>query len=90
MRIKILAAVLASASLFAANAHAQTEIQWWHSMTGALGDKLNELANGFNASGICDTANCFGNVLLAQRRMPRPWVSLCRPACSTSRRVRSR
>ena len=50
MRIKILAAVLASASLFAANAHAQTQIQWWHSMTGALGDKLNELANGFNAS----------------------------------------
>src|SRR5476649_2520979 len=50
MRIKILAAVLASASLFAANAHAQTEIQWWHSMTGALGDKLNEIANGFNAS----------------------------------------
>ena len=50
MRIKILAAVLASVSLFAANAHAQTEIQWWHSMTGALGDKLNELANGFNAS----------------------------------------
>ena len=50
MRIKILAAVLASASLFAANAHAVTEIQWWHSMTGALGDKLNELANGFNAS----------------------------------------
>ena len=50
MRIKILAAVLASASLFAANAHAQTEIQWWHSMTGALGDKLNEIASGFNAS----------------------------------------
>jgi sn-glycerol 3-phosphate transport system substrate-binding protein len=50
MRIKTLAAVLAAASLFAANAHAQTEIQWWHSMTGALGDKLNEIANGFNAS----------------------------------------
>ncbi len=50
MRIKILAAVLASASLFAPNAHAQSEIQWWHSMTGALGDKLNELANGFNSS----------------------------------------
>jgi sn-glycerol 3-phosphate transport system substrate-binding protein len=48
MRIKILAAVLASASLFAANAHAQTEIQWWHSMTGALGDRVNDIANGFN------------------------------------------
>ncbi|QJR14540.1 sn-glycerol-3-phosphate ABC transporter substrate-binding protein UgpB [Usitatibacter palustris] len=45
-------------SLFAAvalafgvtGAQAQTEIQLWHSMTGALGDKVNELANKFNAS----------------------------------------
>ena len=32
------------------SAHAQTEIQWWHSMTGALNDRLNDIANGFNAS----------------------------------------
>ena len=50
MRIKILAAVLASAGLFASNVHAQTEIQWWHSMGGALGEKLNEVATKFNAS----------------------------------------
>ncbi len=50
MRINILAAVLASAGLFAGSAHAQTEIQWWHSMGGALGEKLNELAAGFNTS----------------------------------------
>ncbi len=50
MRIKLLAAALAGAGLLAGNAHAQTEIQWWHSMTGALGDKVNEIANGFNAS----------------------------------------
>jgi sn-glycerol 3-phosphate transport system substrate-binding protein len=50
MRIKLLAATLAAAGLLSTNAHAVTEIQWWHSMTGALGDKLNELANGFNAS----------------------------------------
>src|SRR5229473_2506004 len=31
-------------------AHAQTEIQWWHSMGGALGEKVNELATKFNAS----------------------------------------
>ncbi|HEX7053962.1 MAG TPA: sn-glycerol-3-phosphate ABC transporter substrate-binding protein UgpB [Burkholderiales bacterium] len=31
-------------------AHAQTEIQWWHSMTGANNDKVNELAAKFNAS----------------------------------------
>ena len=50
MRNKLLAAALASASLFAANAHAQTEIQWWHSMTGALNDRVTEIATGFNAS----------------------------------------
>ncbi len=50
MRIKLFAAVLASAGLFAASAHAQTEIQWWHSMGGALGEKLNEVAGKFNAS----------------------------------------
>lgn len=29
---------------------AQTEIQWWHSMGGALGEALNELATKFNES----------------------------------------
>jgi sn-glycerol 3-phosphate transport system substrate-binding protein len=50
MRIKTLAVVLAAASLFATSAQAQTEIQWWHSMGGALGEKLNEVAGKFNAS----------------------------------------
>ena len=50
MRIMTLAAALAGTALFAGNAQAQVEIQWWHSMTGALGDKLNELATNFNAS----------------------------------------
>lgn len=31
-------------------ASAATEIQWWHSMTGALGDRVNDLAAQFNAS----------------------------------------
>ena len=35
---------------FAASAHAVVEIQWWHSMTGALNDRVNDIANGFNAS----------------------------------------
>jgi len=45
--ISLLAALVLTAS---GAASAQTEIQWWHSMTGALGDKLNELATRFNAS----------------------------------------
>jgi sn-glycerol 3-phosphate transport system substrate-binding protein len=48
----ILVAAMAAFGLAAtaAQAQTQTEIQWWHSMTGALGDKVNELANKFNAS----------------------------------------
>ena len=30
--------------------HAQTEIQWWHSMGGALGEWVNDQAKDFNAS----------------------------------------
>ena len=52
MRFKPLA--LAGAALMslglAVPAHAQTEIQWWHSMGGALGEWVNDLANQFNAS----------------------------------------
>ena len=44
---RTLAAVFA---LFALNAQAQTEIQWWHSMGGALGEKVNDVAAKFNAS----------------------------------------
>jgi sn-glycerol 3-phosphate transport system substrate-binding protein len=46
-----IATIAAMALAFAAGgARAQTEVQWWHSMTGALGDKVNELATKFNAS----------------------------------------
>ena len=34
----------------AAAAHAQTQIHWWHAMSGELGNKLNEIADSFNAS----------------------------------------
>jgi len=49
---KTLVAAMVAVGLVATGAHAQaqTEIQWWHSMTGALGDRVNELANKFNAS----------------------------------------
>jgi sn-glycerol 3-phosphate transport system substrate-binding protein len=50
MNFKRLAATLAAAMLCAAQAQAQTEIQWWHSMGGALGEALNGLANQFNES----------------------------------------
>jgi len=42
-------ALFASLAMLAATlAQAQTEIQFWHSMGGALGDKVNELAANFN------------------------------------------
>ena len=50
MKLKLLAVALASAGLFSTSAQAQTEIQWWHSMAGKLGDKVGEIAQKFNAS----------------------------------------
>jgi sn-glycerol 3-phosphate transport system substrate-binding protein len=51
MRFKAITATLFAAGILAsATVHAQTEIQWWHSMGGALGEALNGLANKFNES----------------------------------------
>jgi sn-glycerol 3-phosphate transport system substrate-binding protein len=52
MRFKALAAPLFAAALvtLAVPASAQTEIHWWHSMSGQHNDKINEIARGFNAS----------------------------------------
>ena len=43
---------LAAAAIFlgATSAQAQTEIQWWHSMTAVNGEWVNDLAAQFNAS----------------------------------------
>ena len=41
---------LALAAAMSGPAPAQTEIQWWHSMTGGLNDWVVDIANGFNAS----------------------------------------
>jgi len=43
-------AVAAMAVAAALPAYAETEIQWWHSMDGALNDWVNDLAKQFNAS----------------------------------------
>ena len=37
-------------ALGASNAWAVTEIQWWHAMSGANGDRIVKIANDFNAS----------------------------------------
>jgi sn-glycerol 3-phosphate transport system substrate-binding protein len=49
-RFLSLAGAAALATVLSSPAHAQTEIQWWHSMTGGLNDWVMDLANGFNAS----------------------------------------
>ncbi|WP_121060884.1 sn-glycerol-3-phosphate ABC transporter substrate-binding protein UgpB [Chachezhania antarctica] len=48
MKSFALAAVASVA--FAGTASAQTEITWWHAMGGALGEKVEEIAKGFNES----------------------------------------
>ena len=37
-------ALIAAASLASFSAHAQTEVIWWHSMPGALGEWVNDQA----------------------------------------------
>ncbi|MFI4888154.1 MAG: sn-glycerol-3-phosphate ABC transporter substrate-binding protein UgpB [Burkholderiales bacterium] len=51
-RIKRVACIAAALTLagMATAAQAVVEIQWWHSMTGKLNDKVDEIANKFNAS----------------------------------------
>jgi sn-glycerol 3-phosphate transport system substrate-binding protein len=46
-RISLFSAALAAA--FTLPAQAQTEIQWWHSMTAVNGEWVNDLAKEFNA-----------------------------------------
>ena len=41
---------MTAALLSALPAHAQVEVQWWHSMSGQLGEWVNGLAKDFNAS----------------------------------------
>ena len=45
-----LAAALLAAGGTAAPALAQTEIHWWHAMGGALGERVADIAAGFNAT----------------------------------------
>ena len=41
---------MALAFTFSTPAQAQVEVQWWHSMGGALGEWVNDLAKDFNSS----------------------------------------
>ncbi|SBO10422.1 sn-glycerol-3-phosphate-binding periplasmic protein UgpB precursor [Vibrio mediterranei] len=50
MSIKHLTAIAATMAVISAQAHAKTEVEWWHAMGGALGQKVNEIAADFNAS----------------------------------------
>jgi sn-glycerol 3-phosphate transport system substrate-binding protein len=50
MKLNRFAQSLAVVAALAAQsaAHAQTEIQWWHSMSGALGEWVSDIAKDFN------------------------------------------
>lgn len=51
MKSKVLVATLFAAGILGAPAvQAQTEIQWWHSMSGQHNEKINQIARDFNAS----------------------------------------
>ncbi|MDH4247925.1 MAG: extracellular solute-binding protein, partial [Deltaproteobacteria bacterium] len=46
----VIAGVFSAMLLMAMPAQGQTEIQWWHAHGGVLGERVQEIANGFNAS----------------------------------------
>lgn len=48
IKIAVLASAMAGA--WSLSAVAATEIQWWHAMGGALGERVNEIAENFNMS----------------------------------------
>ena len=52
MRHKTTSAVIGAAAALsiAGIAQAATEVRWWHAMGGKLGEKVVEIADGFNAS----------------------------------------
>jgi sn-glycerol 3-phosphate transport system substrate-binding protein len=50
MKATLATLTLATLGALALPAHAQTEIQWWHSMTGALAERVSEIAGSYNAS----------------------------------------
>ncbi|WP_283130865.1 hypothetical protein [Enterovibrio norvegicus] len=50
MKLNKLAGVSSLLLLCSGYAQATTEIEWWHAMGGNLGEKVNEIADKFNAS----------------------------------------
>jgi sn-glycerol 3-phosphate transport system substrate-binding protein len=46
----ILVGVAAMLAAFPAGVHAKATIQWWHAHGGQLGEKVNQIAEGFNKS----------------------------------------
>lgn len=50
MSIKSFSTLAIAIALFTSPTYAKTEIEWWHAMGGALGQKVNQIASDFNAS----------------------------------------
>ncbi|WP_026187004.1 sn-glycerol-3-phosphate ABC transporter substrate-binding protein UgpB [Ensifer sp. BR816] len=50
MRLTAVSATMAALSAFTLQAQAATELQWWHAMTGANNEMIEEIAKEFNES----------------------------------------
>ncbi|HEK2710648.1 TPA: sn-glycerol-3-phosphate ABC transporter substrate-binding protein UgpB [Proteus mirabilis] len=50
MSIKSFSTLAIAIALFTSPTYAKTEIEWWHAMGDALGQKVNQIASDFNAS----------------------------------------
>ena len=49
-KMAFIAALFGVLALAAPAQAARVEVQWWHAMSGVLGERLNELVEKFNAS----------------------------------------
>ena len=50
MAIKTILGLVTTTIVFTAQVQAKTEVEWWHAMGGVLGQKVNQIAQDFNAS----------------------------------------
>ena len=84
MQFKQLALTAALATTVCVSAQAQTEIQWWHSMTAVNNEWVNDLAKQFNESQK-DVLSGMANEALLKSHAAGDWMLLGNTCLRVSR-----
>jgi ABC-type glycerol-3-phosphate transport system substrate-binding protein len=85
MKFKLASLALAAGLATALPAHAQVEIQWWHSMSGQLGAVARRPGQGFN-----DSQKEYKVVPVFKGTYPSPSPPRSPPSAPATRRTSSR